>query len=104
MIILTRRQVNAAVVIMVASILTALVCSAIVIEGTYDRGRQAGYEAGHADGHRDAEQKACTVEGPVPVRCWSVDPALPQCEHEDGTPEGCLRLDIDGTVYWEVSE
>lgn len=103
-IIMSKRTQLVALVAIVTGALVALICFVVTVEGAYDRGRQAGYEAGHTDGRRQAERQICMISGEVPERCWSVDPALPQCEHEDGTPEGCLRLDIDGTTYWEVSD
>lgn len=104
MIIMSRRTQLVALFAILTGVLVALACLLVIAEGAYDRGRQAGYDAGHTDGRRQAEQDACMISGPVPERCWSVDPALPQCDHEDGTPAGCLRLDIDGSTHWVVSD
>ena len=94
-----RTQLVAALVILTGAVV-ALVCLIVIAEGAYDRGRRAGYQAGYAD----AARVACTTPGEVSGLCWSLTPQLPECEHEDGTPEGCLRRDIDGASAWVVGD
>ena len=98
-IIMSKRTQLVAALAILTGALVALACLLVIAEGAYDRGRQAGYQAGYAD----AARVACTTPGAVSGLCWTLTPQLPECEHEDGTPEGCLRRDSDGSTYWEVT-
>jgi hypothetical protein len=68
--------------------------------------RESGYQAGFADGDRAARADfatlVCQLPGRVDASCAGIA-TLPLCDFEDGTPEGCLRRDSDGTWYWEIN-
>ena len=44
----------------------------------------------------------CQVEGEVSADCLALIPTLPECVHEDGAVRGCLWINSDGRVFWEV--
>lgn len=63
---------------------------------------QDGYEAGGRDARSSFAELACKLPGEVDASCASL-PNVPLCQYEDGTPEGCLRRDSDGTWYWVIN-